>query len=85
MKTLTRWGFVCGFPVIFLSLATNLWATGRAFTSTPGPELAFSFVMALNLFLFPVFCAGVLFDYRRKGRPIAYPRLLPVFLGREVP
>jgi hypothetical protein len=46
--TLTCLGFLCAFPMIFLSLATNLGATGWAFPPAPPPwELAISFLINL--------------------------------------
>ena len=76
---LTRWGFLWGFPMIFLSLATNLWATSRTFTSVPGPEHLL-FLIVVDACVWPALLGGI----GRQGRPMAPPRPIPAWVtGRH--
>jgi hypothetical protein len=83
--TLTRLGFLCTFPMIFLSLASNLWASGR--TSSPLPPWEPMASLYLNLWgcILAGFLARLMSAHRPESGQAGYPRLHPVLLASPSP
>lgn len=74
---LTRFGFVWGFPIVLLFLATHLWATGWRFGSGLMSAPARSCLILQDCLLIATLLGGILTVSRSRVGERAHPQLLP--------